>query len=708
MGSHKYSSTSIVYRLTSLILVIVILQTFLFVAFLIGGGVIDKARNTAYQLFHEKVDNRKDYLQREMKNNWTNFDPYVSNISKLLNPQNSLQDSDAFFDAAVLELIPMLRTTEATGAYIILHGEGNGAPELPALYLRDYDPIMNSYSNDDIYMIYGPPDLAKSLKIPLDQAWRYNFELSEENKDFFVKPHNNAAITSEASLLGYWSKPFTLQQGDVPVVTYSIPLFDSGGILRGVIGIEITLSYLDKQFPANELQPKDSLGYLIGYSEEGKENLTPIVMGGALQRRMISEEQNLELTPVDEGKNIYLINNHNGKEELYAAVEKVGLYQYRTPFEKEQWYLVGIMRGDYLLSDAHSIMKILRISFLLALCLGVTSAILISIQMSRPIVKLARQVNDSNQQKTFRLNPTGLIELDELSRAIELANRRTLESASRLAKIVELLGLPIGAYEINHETGTVFVTHNFSAVIGWKEDSSVTEMNATEFVAMLEETLQAPVPDETDVYEVDPGSSRWVRFKQTAQAGATIGVVLDVTDEILGKKRIMRERDHDPLTLLLNRKGFQSAFDNWKKRRLPTDCAALVMLDLDDLKSINDTYGHKWGDQYIITAVEQLKRMEAQNHAFLGRRSGDEFVLLLHSYERKDEIRACLDCFYHDLKAQQMTFPDGTDKPVGISAGVMWIEGDTFSYDELLHFADEAMYDAKRNHKGTYIENNKV
>ena len=707
MGKFKYNSSSIVYRLTRMILGIIVLQTLLFATFLIQGGVIKEAKSNAYQLFHEKAASRKDYIQREMKNNWTNFDPYVTNIAKLLNGKPRSFDTNSFFDGAVSELIPMLRTTQATGAYIILNDGSDDPNGLPAIYLRDYDPIMNSYSNDDIYMVYGPSHLAKSLKIPLDQIWRYNFEATEANRDFIKKPYEKASMTSKATLLGYWSKPFKLQPEDVSIITYSIPLFDSGGVLRGIVGIELTLSYLEKYFPATELQPRDSLGYLIAYSDDGGKQLSPIIMGGALQKRMIDENQPLSLKAVDADKNIYLLNNHQGKERLFASVEKVGLYQYNTPFEEEQWYLVGIMREDYLLSYAARIKQILWISLFIALLLGAVSASFISIQMSKPIVKLARQVNDSNQLKTFKLKPTGLFELDELSLAIELANKRTLESASRLAKIVELFGLPIGAYEISHETNTVFVTHNFYDIIGWRREGVQTP-DIKAFEARLKDTLISPAADEVDVYEIGGESSRWIRFKQTEQEKATSGVVLDVTDEILEKRQIKRERDHEPLTLLLNRKGFQWSYEAWTKNSPYEKKAALIMFDLDNLKCINDTYGHKWGDQYIITAVAQLNQMAPTANVLLGRRSGDEFVVLLHGFESRDEIRNCMNSFYKKLQAEQLLFPDGERMPVMISAGVMWIEGETFTYDELLHFADEALYEAKRNHKGFYVENNQV
>lgn len=64
-----------------------------------------------------------------------------------------------------------------------------------------------------------------------------------------------------------------------------------------------------------------------------------------------------------------------------------------------------------------------------------------------------------------------------------------------------------------------------------------------------------------------------------------------------------------------------------------------------------------------------------------------------------------MEAFYEELVAKLLSFPNGKSAPVSISAGLMWIESEQFTYDELLHFADEALYIAKGNRKGSYVEN---
>ncbi|MBS7525404.1 GGDEF domain-containing protein [Fusibacter paucivorans] len=710
MTEHSINRTvhqkTIVTKLTRFVLGIIILQAIIFSVILIVGGVIEQARESAFQLFHDKVTNRRDYVQREMKNSWINFDPYVSNIVEYL-PMDSTSP-DRFFESAVQDLIAMLRATQVTGAYVILIPEysrmSNDLKSLPALYLRDYDPLMNSYGDDDIYMLCGPSGLAGQLKLPLDQTWLKTLNVAQADNAFIARPYQNVTTASKAAYYGYWSKPFKLSDNDVAIVTYSMPLFDKSGTLRGIIGIDLTLNYLAEYLPASELQPQDSLGYLIAYrelDERGEFAYYPMIMGGPLQQRMIDSNSALSLKNVDDNLGISELINHEGNEALYASMERIGLYQTNTPFEDEEWYLVGIMRSDYLFSYVNRIRQTLVVSLFVAILIGAIGGIIISIQMTKPIVALAKQVKEGERHREIKFEPTGLAELDALASAVESANQAMMESASRLSKIVDMFELPIGAFEMNMTMNRVYITDHFGEIIGWPEIGEHTEMTPEAFTSVLQAVFTVPEGDSPDVFEI---GDRWIRFKKTDNG---IGIVMDVTDEILEKRQMILERDHDALTMILNRKGFQWAFERWYASKREGE-AALIMLDLDNLKGINDSYGHHWGDQYIIYAVKHLIGMASAENTIIGRRSGDEIVVLLHSFETKAIIRQHLDSFYETLKDSPMSFPNDTWKTVTISAGVMWIESDSMTYEGLLHYADEALYEAKRSGKDHYVESDRI
>lgn len=107
---------------------------------------------------------------------------------------------------------------------------------------------------------------------------------------------------------------------------------------------------------------------------------------------------------------------------------------------------------------------------------------------------------------------------------------------------------------------------------------------------------------------------------------AYTGVIENVTNTIVEKNVIEYERDHDALTGLLNRRAFirimNSLFENEINK---IKIAALLMLDLDNLKYINDNYGHEIGDNYISKAAETFVNSTPEN-TIISRISGDEFL----------------------------------------------------------------------------------
>ena len=131
--------------------------------------------------------------------------------------------------------------------------------------------------------------------------------------------------------------------------------------------------------------------------------------------------------------------------------------------------------------------------------------------------------------------------------------------------------------------------------------------------------------------------------------------------------------------------------------------AAMVMLDLDGLKSVNDTHGHESGDIYIRETAVCMKQIP-EEHAIVGRRSGDEFFMLLFGYENRDAVRKQLKDFYDILDNHPAVLPDGVQLEIHISSGIAWYGEELCTFEELVRCADIALYEAKENRKGRTVE----
>lgn len=155
---------------------------------------------------------------------------------------------------------------------------------------------------------------------------------------------------------------------------------------------------------------------------------------------------------------------------------------------------------------------------------------------------------------------------------------------------------------------------------------------------------------------------------------------------------------NDSLTGLYNRKTFQSllkvSLEKAKKTRSPM---ALAIIDLDDFKEINDTFGHLEGDQVLLQFTELIKQQCNDGDCYLSRYGGDEFAVIFTkaskelAYLRLEALRQrCRQVPHSKVRSGEISF----------SAGIShYIEGD-MNETLLFHQADSALYQAKENGKG--------
>ncbi len=153
----------------------------------------------------------------------------------------------------------------------------------------------------------------------------------------------------------------------------------------------------------------------------------------------------------------------------------------------------------------------------------------------------------------------------------------------------------------------------------------------------------------------------------------------------------------DPLTGLFNRRHFETRMQEasaFAKRH--DDPFAVIMLDLDHFKAVNDTYGHQVGDTALIhfaTAVREVLR-GGEDVAF--RYGGEELVLLLRSCDAALAVEVGERLRSH-LRANPLVFPDGIARPIAFSAGVAAaLASENFASEELVSRADAALYRAKK------------
>lgn len=157
---------------------------------------------------------------------------------------------------------------------------------------------------------------------------------------------------------------------------------------------------------------------------------------------------------------------------------------------------------------------------------------------------------------------------------------------------------------------------------------------------------------------------------------------------------------YDPLTELPNRIKFHKDIQEvMQNARNQTNNFALLFIDLDQFKKINDSYGHDVGDQVLKTLSSRIRKSIDSEHR-LARLGGDEFTILVEKYKYNKNLEYLAQKVIDTI--QEAIIIDKTTMFISCSIGISLYPDDTSSYQDMIKYADTAMYKAKELKRGHY------
>ncbi|HEY2211064.1 MAG TPA: EAL domain-containing protein [Bradyrhizobium sp.] len=215
--------------------------------------------------------------------------------------------------------------------------------------------------------------------------------------------------------------------------------------------------------------------------------------------------------------------------------------------------------------------------------------------------------------------------------------------------------------------------------------------------------LEIENPQARDIITTDPDAARdrslsWT-FQPMAGGGAVV-LVEDITERRNAEARITHLARYDDLTALPNRVNFRDEIE-----RLLTvphhagQLSALLFIDLDQFKQINDTLGHPCGDQLLCAVADRLRAM-LRPEDFVARFGGDEFVVFQQNIKSNEEAAGLARRIVDHLSERYKI--DNHLVEIGASVGIAMTSPAGVSADTLLKNADMALYRAKADGRGTF------
>ena len=209
------------------------------------------------------------------------------------------------------------------------------------------------------------------------------------------------------------------------------------------------------------------------------------------------------------------------------------------------------------------------------------------------------------------------------------------------------------------------------------------------------------VEEEVRVSPRSPLRAKWIYRRMIRSELGLAVTIRDISEEKIHEQALADLANTDTLTRLPNRNWLQGFLpDALRHAAYGTGYLALLFIDLDNFKNINDTLGHDAGDELLVQASHRLKEaVRASDH--VARLGGDEFVVVLEHLETEEDIALVANTIVQTI-AKPFALKTGTGNAINASIGISIYPKDGVDSETLLKHADIAMYAAKAAGKGRY------
>jgi len=318
------------------------------------------------------------------------------------------------------------------------------------------------------------------------------------------------------------------------------------------------------------------------------------------------------------------------------------------------------------------------------------------------------------------LNGLFFIGLRRISLSLHQVYFKALVATERVASIANqfdtaLNNMPHGLCMFSADGGLAVMNHRFTEMMKLSDDVMHRHPGASEIVAacvvagsisaasgrMILSEIENSQAGDIITTDPDAASSRSLSWNfQPMPGGGMVVLAEDITERRSAEARIRHLARYDELTALPNRVNFRDEIERLLAASHSSDrLSALLFIDLDQFKQINDTLGHPCGDQLLCAVADRLRAMLRPDD-FVARFGGDEFVVFQQDIKSSDEAANLARRIVDHLSERYQV--DNHLVEIGASVGIALASPHGISADTLLKNADMALYRAKADGRGTF------
>ena len=719
--SWKKTGRTVFHTAMQPLVMLILLQAAILLVSLYLSGIFSQVNSNERSILGKQVVNRANYLEIQMTQQWSDIAELAQSINRKTQAaieqgairldllENDSKEASKLIGMICTDMIETMYRNKNSGIYVIFNTsslDGNVEPKT-GFHVRDFDPKVNATTQySDLLLECAPISTVKAMNISTDTGWDTRYDFGTAYGDYFRKPFMEAYRAMrklEAVDYACWNSS---AQSSLPSgLTYSMPLMLEDGTLYGVLGVELLDDYVSDSLPYDELGFGTDGAYMLALFDKGTNRATLKMVSGKTRLR---RGETIALTPGKDGSYAF---EQDGKK-IVTQMDRLTVYDMYAPFDSETWVLMGATTAQSLYAFSKRVSRMILLAIALMLIFDAAGSVLIARRLSKPIEKLSKEVDIArmNENGIPRLSITGIREIDHFAEAFAGLSREAINTSTRFLRMLDMASVDIAGCEFDTskeaDVTPAFATDNFFPLLGVPNgDAGNVTLGQIKMLQskMTDSILSVEKKGDSTLLHVRSldGKERYVRRKETQIESRTIVLAEDVTTSTLERLRIERERDYDLLTGLYNRRAFYRFAGRLFDRPDKMKHAAVVMMDLDNLKRTNDTFGHEWGDRYIHEAAVCFLR-NIPDGTLCARVSGDEFNILFCGYDSREAVQRAIDRLVSGVENSHFNLPDGQATRIHVSGGIAWYPEDGTELMELIKCADFAMYQMKRNEKGRF------
>lgn len=719
--SWKKTGRTVFHTAMQPLVMLILLQAAILLVSLYLSGIFSQVNSNERSILGKQAVNRANYLEIQMTQQWSDIAELAQSINRKTQAaieqgairldllENDSKEASKLIGMICTDMIETMYRNKNSGIYVIFNTsslDGNVEPKT-GFHVRDFDPTVNATTQySDLLLECAPISTVKAMNISTDTGWDTRYDFGTAYGDYFRKPFMEAYRAMrklEAVDYACWNSS---AQSSLPSgLTYSMPLMLEDGTLYGVLGVELLDDYVGDSLPYDELGFGTDGTYMLALFDKGTNRATLKMVSGKTRLR---RGETIALTPGKDGSYAF---EQDGKK-IVTQMDRLTVYDMYAPFDSETWMLMGATTAQSLYAFSKRVSRMILLAIALMLIFDAAGSVLIARRLSKPIEKLSKEVDIArmNENGIPRLSITGIREIDHFAEAFAGLSREAINTSTRFLRMLDMASVDIAGCEFDTskeaDVTPAFATDNFFPLLGVPNgDAGNVTLGQIKMLQskMTDSILSVEKKGDSTLLHVRSldGKERYVRLKETQIESRTIVLAEDVTTSTLERLRIERERDYDLLTGLYNRRAFYRFAGRLFDRPDKMKHAAVVMMDLDNLKRTNDTFGHEWGDRYIHEAAVCFLR-NIPDGTLCARVSGDEFNILFCGYDSREAVQRAIDRLVSGIENSHFNLPDGQATRIHVSGGIAWYPEDGTELMELIKCADFAMYQMKRNEKGRF------